>query len=165
MLKRMAFVAATIGLVSVAGTPAVAATALVHAGCISVWGQAGGRDFQITINAPATATRGQTVTLTTAISETTPYPVEESAGRYQSTLEVVVGGASSGTVVSVDLVNPHIAKNTPFRLEGGHVRYTFNESGDVTFKPGIERRAYANGYTFLMCGSNTAPVIATTHVS
>jgi hypothetical protein len=75
-------------------------------------------------------------------------------------MDIILGGAGTGTVVAVDLAIPEIKQGEPYRLVGGHVDHTFAGSGDVTFTMGTVRRP------ILLCGpNNPAPVITTTHVS
>lgn len=166
MLKQIAsaaFVAAaTLGLVTAVTAPATADTVTGHWTCINAWGGVSGPfDYRITVTAPANATVGQTATVTAAFANTFNSGTHVSAGTYTGQLEIVVGGAGSGTLYANDMVNPDIPAGQPLRLEGGHAQITFNTRGDVTFKPQLIRIFGPP----LMCGNSNTPIAATTHVS
>jgi len=117
--------------------------------------------YRVTIGAPANANRGQTVTVTASIEQTQNYGAHLSANVYQATLDIVLGGAASGTIQATGLTNPEIQPGTPWRMTGGTAQGTLNTAGDVTYRPsGIN-----GGWWICGLSDGSSPVAATTHVS
>jgi hypothetical protein len=151
-------------MVMVGASPAAAGTVSASYLCGSVaGGPAGVGPFRVTINAPANATRGQTVTVTASIEGTRNYGSHLSANFVHITLGIILGGAASGTIQATGLTNPEIQPDTPWRVTGGTARTTLNTAGDVTYRPG----GFSENGGGWGCGlyDGTSPVAATTHVS
>lgn len=164
--KRIAATAlaalAAFGLIT---TPATADTVVTRWTCINPFGGINGSwDFRITVTAPATATVGQTATLTASFYNTVPRGSHVAAGTFTGQLEIAVGGAGSGLVYANGLSNPDTQPDQPLGLDGGHAQYTYSASGSVTFKPQVIR-IFRNGVAVELCGSNNTPIAATTRVS
>jgi hypothetical protein len=126
-------------------------------------GTTGVGPFQVTINAPANAGRGQTVTVTASIAQTQNYGNHVAAGSIRINLDIILGGAASDTIVATGLTNPEIQPDTPWRVTGGTVRTTLNTVGDVTYRPSTFREV--SGAWGCWPPNGTSPVAATTHVS
>lgn len=127
----------------------------------------GGWDYNwnITITAPATATRGQTVTLNVSAESTIPTTEPVEANLVFGFLDIRLGGASSGTVGSTRMSNPDIEAPTPLELTGGTAQATLANVGEVTYK--AARFSYGITGAGLWCDPRPGfvpPVVTTTRV-
>jgi len=157
----VAATAVACGLVLSGAFPVSAGTVTQTWLCASIFGGAGPIDYRITITAPATATRGQTATITTSIATVANHPNAVAAGTIRATSSIALSGAASGTLTATGLTNPAIQPGTPWRLEGGQAQITFTNAGDVTYRAtGVNAGAWgcgAAGYPQPDSGSQSWP--------
>ncbi len=142
-------------------TPASAGTVTQTWFCVSIFGGGGNVDYRITITAPATATRGQTATVTTSVVTVNNHGAYVAAGVVRASMTINLGGAASGTITATGLTNPEIQPGTPWRVNGGVAQITFANAGNVTFRAaGLNAGSWG-------CVSNglPQPVAATTTVT
>jgi hypothetical protein len=164
-LIAAAMAAATITFAVAA--PAAAGTVTVGYYCYGP-GIAQGRIMLMEITAPATATRGSTITLGASITDTRNWDQEFKPGEFHAIMGIALGGASSGTVEATGLDTPAIPRGEPLRLVGGHAQVTLNNVGEVTFSPVMWWHVNNSGVRFYRCEmppGQTAPVAETTHVA
>src|SRR2546421_9401958 len=130
-------IAAAMGAAAVtvaAAAPATAGTVTVSYNCFGP-GIAQGRTMLMEITAPATATRGSTITLGASITDTRNWDQEFQPGQFHAIMGITLSGASSGTVEATGLDTPAIPRGEPLRLVGGHAQVTVSNPADVTFQP------------------------------
>lgn len=161
MRNRIAAVLTTIAAIATFGaTTADAGTATAEYVCGHP--PAGGwlDNIQITINAPANAVRGQTVDLTVSMIESRPAPSSPTDTK-QATLEIILGGAGSGTITATGL-NP-VSRTV---WTGGHAQATLANAGDVSYTPGRFTMLLNGGPSGFWCQPRPpVPVVAITHVT
>jgi hypothetical protein len=110
--------------------------------------------YRVTVTAPATATRGQTVTVTASL-----VGIQATANTYQAALVITLGGASSGTITATGLTNPAIPAGGTPKWNGGRAQVTLASAGTVTFTPGgftVTR----NGSFQWRCTAQGSPAVA-----
>lgn len=154
----------TAGIIIAGGSAASADTVSVSYTCSGFGFPVQNFTYSVTITAPATATRGQTVTLQASIAATSPSSQNVAAGVNRAELDIVLGGASSGTVTATGLTNPSIQAGTPWRVEGGQAQVTLSNAGTVSFTPATWRMTTFH-YGCSVKNGTTAPVADTTSVS
>jgi hypothetical protein len=163
MGKIAAALAASIAIVTFGAPSTAADTVSVNYVCgasIWHWNEA----FHVTITAPATATRNQTVTVTASLVGTNagfldPVP----ADTYQAALTITLGGASSGTITATGLTNPALPARDPLKWNGGRAQVTLANAGNVTFKPG-GFAVTEDGFARWTCIAQGSPAVADTTV-
>jgi hypothetical protein len=100
--------------------------------------------YSVTVNVPATAHQGDTITVTGSTTGTTSRSGARPAGYYVGSLGVMVGGATSSSVSITGMTSPAARDGDPFALAGGSGRITLNNVGVVTFKPNSWSNALAS---------------------
>jgi hypothetical protein len=161
ILAGVAVVAATAGLVTVGATPAAADTVRVNYRC-ALDRVVIPRTFDITITAPATAARGQAVTVAATVSDIVPSSTHIPANSGDWVLTIHLGGAATGSP-RINMTNPEIQPGTPWRITGSG-QVTLPAAGTVTYRPGIAARRLVS-YSCGPADPDSVPVAATTRVS
>jgi hypothetical protein len=156
----VAGVTGALAMAMVGASPAAAGTVTASYRCMTAAGGLFSIAYRVTIDVPASANRGQTVTMNASIEQSRNYGAYLSANVYQATLDIILGGAASGTIQATGLTNPEIQPDTPWRLTGGTARTTFNTAGDVTYRPG----RIHGGWWICELSDGSSPIAATTHV-
>ena len=155
---------AAVGLGTVAAAPATADTVSVSFSCAFAGAGHWTADYLVTITAPATATRGQAVTVTAALGSIGTANQDAPAGAYRAFMDISLGGAASGTITANGLTSPAVRVGDPLPLTGGVASVTFNAVGDVTYRP-VRFVSTNRGFGCGVLGGGSGPVTATTRVS
>jgi hypothetical protein len=166
MIRRMivlgAALLAAVATTFAAAAPASADTVAVTYICgIPPFGAYPPATYDVTITAPATASRGHTVTLTASVVNRATMTESKDVGFYKATLRIDLGGASSGSVETTGLANPALQPGDLWQLRDGSAQVTLTNAGDVTFSPGSWRMA---GFHCVTHFQQPVPVAATTRV-
>ncbi len=134
---------------------ATAGRAAVVFECYGYWVPPGKKfTYTITITAPATASRGATVTLGASI-ESSPATGDPGSTPSSASMRIALGGAASGEVIAYNFVIPHGTTN----YVNGTATATLPNAGTVTFGP---RGWSVPGFTCYTV--EPIPVLATTQV-
>ena len=92
--------------------------------------------YTVSVTAPATATRGDTVTLSATVTGSRPQPGPRPAGYFSNgSLGLTVHGAATARVTVTGMTSPAANDRDPYRLVGGSARLTVNAAGTVTLSP------------------------------
>lgn len=118
-----------------AAPSATADTVTVKYQCTTVIGGLWYYDWRVTLDAPAVATRGQTVTVNINMELINDLPGPRAAHTTGGSLDVSLGGASTGSTTGTTAWNPEIPPGAPLRLEGGTAQFTLANVGTVTYTP------------------------------
>jgi hypothetical protein len=167
LLRRVtagvATAAAVAGVLTVGATPAAADTVTIDYRC-AVLHIVVPRTFDITITAPATATRGVPVTVTATVVSRHPLSQDTPAGAYQGVHTLVLGGATTGEFTVRPMANQPLEAGEPWQITGSS-QITLNNPGNVTFTPGYTGFSRPGGQGCRPIDEAGAPVAATTRVS
>lgn len=98
--------------------------------------------LSVTVNAPATARQGDTITVTGSVTGTIPRAGARAAGAYHGSINLQTAGASSWVTIA-GMASPAAQDGDPFALAGGSGQITLNAVGVVTFMP--QQIAWAAG--------------------
>ncbi|MBB4905060.1 hypothetical protein [Actinophytocola algeriensis] len=147
----------------VAPAPAAAATMAVHYDCAGMM-VGGPKTFDITITAPATATRGVPVTVTVKIQSHVPLAVDADAGDYRVYHSLVLGGAVTSSHGMGPMTNPPFDEGELWWVTGS-TQLTFDTAGTVTYKPGHITFHAPGAVGCRPKDASTVPVLAGTQVS
>lgn len=147
----------------VTAPPAAAATVTVDYSCAYLHIIVS-RTFDITITAPATATRGTPVTITATVVSRHPLAEDQPAGSYQGDHSIVLGGAETGSVLVAPMANPPLDAGEPWQITGS-TQATFDSAGAVTLKPDITRFTKPMPSGCKPTFASSVPVAATVQVS
>lgn len=120
--------------------------------------------FDITITAPATATRGTPTTISATVVSRHPLSSDQPAGAYQGDHSIVLGGADTGSVLVAPMASPALDAGEPWQITGS-TQTTFDTAGTVTLKPDITRFSRPGYLGCIPKSANSAPVAATVQVS
>jgi len=155
-----------LGAVVFGGQSASAATVTYKSQCSTVIGGLWYYDFLLTMDAPATVSRGQTVTVNIGMELINALPGPRAAHTTGISLDVILGGANTGTATSTVMWNPEIPAGTPLRFQGGTVQFTLPNAGSVTYRPSKFTWGFTEGGAGLCRPRDgfPAPVAATTQV-
>lgn len=133
--KLTAMLAAVVAATLVTAPTATAGTVRNGLSCqagIYGWQEA----FNITVNAPATARQGDTVTLTGSVTGTIARSGPRPAGSYAGQLQIKVVGGTTSWVTMAGMSSPAANDGDPFALTGGSAQVTLDTVGTVTLNPG-----------------------------
>ena len=152
---------AAAGAIVLGQTAASAGTVTQQYTCGSVFGGGWTETWRMTITAPATANRGQTITLGLGM-EKPDWVGSWPANTYSAEFSIGAFGATSGGTTATGMVNPEL-HSEPFRFTGSTPFTLANVAGDVEFRPGAFKALWGQaGYEY--CLKTTPQTAATTHV-
>jgi hypothetical protein len=163
LLAASALVAATAGMTLLAGAPAYADTVTVNYSCDTPLGTQTG-DVDVTVNVPATAAVGDTVTVTV---DTTAFPlsvpIDLAAGSITPSADLAVSGAQSGTLHVTGPANPDpVPAGGQVQLSQLSGDLTLTAAGQTDLTPGNITTSVATifGTFTIVCTPTAAPAVA-----
>ncbi|HEX6343603.1 hypothetical protein [Umezawaea sp.] len=119
--------------------------------------------YSVSVTAPAVVRKGKPIALT--VSATKPAPADIPAGGIAGQMQVVLGGAGSGSVTATGLTNAvAVPIGQPMLLGPGSATATVANTGVVTFKPGTFTMSIWIGTTLTCTLPSGGPVLASTVV-
>jgi hypothetical protein len=156
-------VTAVAGLTTTGAAPATADTVRVVYKCAPVGVVPYQDTFDITIAAPATATRGQAVSVQVTVAQTEPTTVFIPGGYYQASARVEISGAGAAST-GVSLTHTDIPIGTP-PWTSGSTQVTFPAAGTATYKLSYYGTTTPYRINCLPADQSSVPIAATTRVS
>jgi hypothetical protein len=166
LLRRLTIGLATVVAAAsmvVAPAPAAAATMTVDYLCASSM-LVVPQTYDVTITAPATATRGVPVTVTATIRSHRPLLQDTDAGDYRVYHTLVLGGAVTSSHGMGPLTNPPFDEGELWWVTGS-TQLTFDTAGTVTYRPGHITFHAPGAVGCRPKDASTVPVLAGTQVS
>jgi hypothetical protein len=163
--SSVAAITAVAGLGMVAVSPAGADTVTMNESCGGLWIPLHTRVIEFTITAPATASPGQTVTVTInrIVDHNNVLTDARPAGQDHVDATITLGGAASGTVSTTRLASPALQAGEFWRAETGTAQVTMPASGEVTYLPDTWH-IVNGGWQCWPPSGGTVPVAARTRV-
>jgi hypothetical protein len=120
--------------------------------------------LSVTVNVPATARQGDTITVTGSVTGTIPRAGARAAGTYHGSIDLQTAGASSWVTIA-GMASPAARDGDPYALAGGSGQLTLNAVGVVTFMPQHVTWALAQNYGWSCFDPDgVAPVAASVQV-
>lgn len=121
--------------------------------------------FVITFTTPGQYRRGALITVQASVQTTTPAPEDLAPNTLVGEIEVVAGGAGTGTVEATGLTNPVVPPpGDPLTLTGGRARFVADTPGVWTFRPGVFETLNELGQHLVCTPKSTPGAAARTYV-
>lgn len=160
MIRRiLATLAAVVATAGVLGAPVAAADTVPQTFLCAYPGasQWYPRNMIVTVDAPATVTRGRPTPVYLKLSDTANGPAHAATNNY--TLRIGFGGAASGSVNVGNLGHHGIPQGTPWKVERT-ADLTFDTVGRITLTATYHHFGATPGPT--VCRADSAPPVADT---